>query len=141
VLYHGDLIYQSVRHSFDYFDYTELPLTISIPDTEGFCLAPLVNLSGFINFPDSCVDFLRFPDAVSVACQNPLGCRVTVKQTTVAVFERDVAQRYLSVPPTSVPSERLFSSAGLLDTDRRNRLLPERSEQLLFTKHNLDVDS
>ena len=89
VLCHGDLIYQSVRHSFGYFDYTELPLTISIPDTEGFCLALLVHLSGFMNFPDSCVDFLRFPHAVSVACQNSLHCLVTVNQTTIAVFERD----------------------------------------------------
>jgi len=48
-----------------------------------------------------------------------------------------VAQRYLSAPATSVPSERLFSSDGLIYTDRCNRLLPEKAEQLLFIKHNL----
>ena len=48
-----------------------------------------------------------------------------------------VARRYLGAPATSVPSKRLFSSAGLIYTDRRNRLLRERAEQLLFVKHNL----
>jgi len=48
-----------------------------------------------------------------------------------------VARCYLSAPSTSVPSERLFSAAGIVYTDRRNRLLPERAEMLLFIKHNL----
>jgi len=51
----------------------------------------------------------------------------------------EVARRYLSAPATSVPSERLFSAAGLIYTDRRNRLLPERAEMLLFIRHNLTV--
>ena len=46
--------------------------------------------------------------------------------------------RYLSPPPTSVPSEHLFSKAGDIYDEKRNRLDPERAETLLFIKNNLD---
>lgn len=46
------------------------------------------------------------------------------------------AQHYLSAPPTSVPSEQLFSGAGDVYYDKRNRLAPERAETLLFIKNN-----
>ena len=48
----------------------------------------------------------------------------------------ELALRYLSPPPTSVPSERLFSTAGDIYDQKRNRLDPERAEVLLFIKNN-----
>ena len=47
-----------------------------------------------------------------------------------------LALRYMSAPPTSVPSERLLSSAGDIYDEKRNRLAPERAEILLFIKTN-----
>jgi hypothetical protein len=45
-----------------------------------------------------------------------------------------IAMQYLSVPSTSVPSERLFSLAGDLYSDSRNRLSAHSAEMLLFIK-------
>ena len=47
-----------------------------------------------------------------------------------------VAQQYLCAPPTSVASERLFSGAGDVYNDKRNRLAPEKAEMLLYIKNN-----
>ena len=40
----------------------------------------------------------------------------------------------------SVESERLFSLAGLLCCDRRNRMLPLNLERLLFLKFNSEIE-
>jgi len=48
-----------------------------------------------------------------------------------------LAKRYLSAPPTSVPSELVFSTAGDIFTDKRSRLLPDNAEKLLIMKENL----
>jgi len=48
-----------------------------------------------------------------------------------------LARRYLSAPPSSVFSERLFSEAGNLYEQKRNRLLPKTGEKLLFLHYNL----
>ena len=50
-----------------------------------------------------------------------------------------VACRYLGAPCTSVESERLFSSAGHVFTDQRNRLAAERAEMIIFVKHSLQL--
>ena len=43
----------------------------------------------------------------------------------------DVALSYLIVPAASVPSERIFSKAGDLISEKRNRFLPENVNKLL----------
>jgi hAT family C-terminal dimerisation region len=50
-----------------------------------------------------------------------------------------MARKYLGAPPSSVPSERLFSAAGGVITDQRSRLLPENAEMLIFLKYNTDL--
>lgn len=42
------------------------------------------------------------------------------------------ALKYFSIVATSVPSERLFSKAGMTITQSRNRLLGKRVTKLLF---------
>ena len=48
-----------------------------------------------------------------------------------------LAKKYLTPPPTSTDVERLFSVAGLILSDERNRLLPENVDKLLFIKENI----
>lgn len=50
---------------------------------------------------------------------------------------RLLAKKYLCVPPATVFSERLFSTAGLICDKKRNRLDPERVKMLVFLKKNL----
>lgn len=46
------------------------------------------------------------------------------------------AKRYLSAPPTSVPSERLFSTAGDTFSETRSCLNADNMERLVFLKAN-----
>ena len=48
-----------------------------------------------------------------------------------AEFSR-LAKRYLPPPATTVDCERLFSTAGQILTDKRNRLKADKVEKLLF---------
>ena len=43
---------------------------------------------------------------------------------------------FLCTPATSVPSECIFSAAGILIDKKRNRLNPEKAEHLLFLNRN-----
>ena len=49
---------------------------------------------------------------------------------------RKLAHKFLSVPPTSVPSERIFSKTGSIISERRTRLKPEIVHKLTFIQQN-----
>lgn len=48
-----------------------------------------------------------------------------------------LAQRYLCVPGTSVPSERIFSTTGDIISAQRCALTSEHADQLVFLKKNM----
>ena len=48
-----------------------------------------------------------------------------------------IAKVYLTAPPTSADVDRLFSTASEIINRRRNRLLPNNAEQLLFVHENI----
>ena len=50
-----------------------------------------------------------------------------------------VANRFLTPPPTSTEVERLFSTAGDILSNERNRLLPENIEKILFCRENISI--
>ena len=49
----------------------------------------------------------------------------------------NLTKHFLSAPPTSVPSERLFSAISVLYDEQRNRLSVEYDEMLLCIKYNM----
>lgn len=51
----------------------------------------------------------------------------------------EAARAYLSAPCTSVDSERLFSFASNILTEKRNRLSSQNAEMLLFVKRNMPL--
>lgn len=47
-----------------------------------------------------------------------------------------IAMKFLHVPATSVPSERVFSSAGSILCKKRSSLTPDNADMLVFLYHN-----
>ncbi|CAG9790324.1 unnamed protein product [Diatraea saccharalis] len=52
-------------------------------------------------------------------------------------YLRPIAIKYLSAPPSSVPSEQLFCAAGRIYADRRSNLIGENVDKLLFLAYNI----
>ena len=50
----------------------------------------------------------------------------------------NLAKKYLCICGTSVPSERIFSTAGHIASRARGHLLPENVSKLLFLARNID---
>ncbi|XP_026464721.1 zinc finger BED domain-containing protein 1-like [Ctenocephalides felis] len=50
-----------------------------------------------------------------------------------------IAKKYLAIPATSTPSERVFSTAGNIITNRRNCLRPDNVDMLVFLYENKNV--
>jgi hypothetical protein len=50
-----------------------------------------------------------------------------------------LARKYLSIPATSTPSERVFSAAGIICTKLRASLAPENIDMLIFLAKNRDI--
>lgn len=48
----------------------------------------------------------------------------------------NLAEKYLSVMATSVPSERTFSKSGQILSERRSSIQPKRMEKILFLNIN-----
>ena len=50
-----------------------------------------------------------------------------------------IAKRFLCIPATSAPTERVFSSAGLTISNARARMLPENADNLVFLNDNYEL--
>ena len=48
-----------------------------------------------------------------------------------------ITREYLAIPAMSTPSERLFSAAGYISSQKRSRLSGENLNQLVFLNKNL----
>ena len=60
-----------------------------------------------------------------------------INSTNYPNFSR-LAKKYLCIPATSCPSERLFSTSGNIVTPSRTMLKPEKVNMLVFLTKTLD---
>ncbi|KAF9409722.1 hypothetical protein HW555_011012 [Spodoptera exigua] len=79
--------------------------------------------------------YLRFPN-IPIK-QDP---KIYWRQEDKYPKLKKLAQKYLSYPMSSVASERLFSTAGLIQNDLRNRLSADNLNKLCFLNKNLQKD-
>jgi hypothetical protein len=70
--------------------------------------------------------------------QSPLDFWKKNKNTFPELYM--LQMKYLNVPATSVPSERVFSKAGQITNDRRNRLHPKNLDFIIFLNRNINIE-
>ena len=61
------------------------------------------------------------------------------KRATIYPVLSHIARVYLAVPASSAPSERVFSTASLVLSDRRRKLEESRVARLMFLKQNMKL--
>lgn len=133
---------------------------VRLNETEDFPTNKRVSLKDTMNLLMEASDSEE-EDIPLVAFQNPVQLLIR-KTVTEYVMEKRVAndvdpltwwkvnkerygllfpvvRHYLVTPPTSVPSERMFSGAGLIYTPHRNRLDGDKASKLLFLKFNIPL--
>lgn len=81
-----------------------------------------------IGFPNELNLYLK--SSVARLSDNPL--QIWKEMSSVYLILSKIAFKYLSTVTTSVPSERLFSKAGLTLNKQRNRLTSKHLNTLLF---------
>ena len=90
VLSQGDSMYNAVRHSQEYFDYTELPVSVYLTDSNHHLSCQFFSHhSNFLHCAASnaVTRSLCLADAVREVCAESLGCLVTANETTIAVMK------------------------------------------------------
>ncbi|CAG8766249.1 4725_t:CDS:1, partial [Cetraspora pellucida] len=86
---------------------------------------------------DEVTDYLAQPQISPT--HNPFSWWINNQERFPTIIK--LAQKYLSIPATSTPSERLFSDAGNIMSSKRTNLKPQVFEQLLFLKRNYNLVS
>ncbi|KAF0704333.1 zinc finger BED domain-containing protein 1-like, partial [Aphis craccivora] len=71
--------------------------------------------------------------------ENPLAWWVERKKVYPRTYE--LIKRRLCIIATSMPCERVFSRAGQVVTEKRNRLATNKISQILFLNHNIVKDT